>query len=105
MAAVWGDTVDDLKSIIQYQTAEYGHIKVKLAEVLDRRGITRNRLCTLTGTKYDVVDRYYKGISIEMADLDFLAKVCYVLDCEVSDLLEYEEREKSVLGKGAGGPK
>ena len=25
-----------------------------------------------------------------MADLDFLAKVCFVLDCEVSDLLEYQ---------------
>jgi len=23
-------------------------------------------------------------------DLDFLAKVCYVLDCKVEDLLQYE---------------
>ena len=63
---------------------------MKLAEVLDSRGITRNKLRTLTGTKYEVIDRYYKGVSIEMADLDFLAKVCFVLDCEVSDLLEYQ---------------
>ena len=28
--------MDGLKSIIQYQTQEYGHIRVKLAEVLDR---------------------------------------------------------------------
>ena len=28
-----------------------------------------------------------------MADLDFLAKVCFVLDCEVSDLLEYQRPE------------
>ncbi len=82
--------MDGLKSIIQYQTQEYGHIRVKLAEVLDSRGITRNKLRTLTGTKYEVIDRYYKGVSIEMADLDFLAKVCFVLDCEVSDLLEYQ---------------
>lgn len=80
----------DLKSVIQYQTKEYGHIRVKLAEVLDSRGITRNKLRTLTGTKYEVIDRYYKGISIEMVDLDFLAKVCYVLDCKISDLLEYQ---------------
>ena len=82
--------MDGLKSIIQYQTQEYGYIKVKLAEMLDSRGITRNKLRTLTGTKYEVIDRYYKGVSIEMADLDFLAKVCFVLDCEVSDLLEYQ---------------
>ena len=85
--------VQYFKSIVQYQTKEYGCIKVKLAEVLERRGITRNRLRTLTGTKYDVIDRYYKGVSVEMADLDFLAKVCYVLDCEVSDLLEYQRPE------------
>ena len=81
--------MDGLKSVVHYQTEEYGHIKVKLAEVLDSRGITRNRLRTLTGSRYEVVDRYYKGVNVEMADLDFLAKVCYVLDCEVSDLLEY----------------
>ncbi len=86
--------VGELKSIISYQTEEYGHIKVKLAEVLDSRGITRNRLRTLTGSRYEVVDRYYKGVNVEMADLDFLAKVCYVLDCEVSDLLEYQRPEK-----------
>ena len=85
--------MDGLKSIIQYQTQEYGYIKVKLAEMLDSRGITRNKLRTLTGTKYEVIDRYYKGVSIEMADLDFLAKVCFVLDCEVSDLLEYQRPE------------
>ena len=72
--------MDGQKSIIQYQTAEYGSVKVKLSEVMDNRGITRNRLRTLTGIKYDVIDRYYKGTHVEMADLDFLAKVCYVLD-------------------------
>ena len=85
--------MDELKSIIQYQTQGYGHIKVKLAEMLDIRGITRNRLRTLTGVKYEVIDRYYKGINIEMVDLDFLAKVCYVLNCEVCDLLEYQRPE------------
>ena len=41
-----GESAMDIKSIINYQTAEYGHIKVKLADVLDTRGITRNRLRT-----------------------------------------------------------
>ena len=48
------------KSIVSYQTTEYGHVKVTLANVMDARGITRNRLRTLTGVKYDVIDRYYK---------------------------------------------
>ncbi len=86
--------MEECKSIIRYQTEEYGWVQVKLAQVLDSRGITRNRLRTLTGVKYDVIDRYYKGVSVEMADLDFLAKVCYVLDCGISDLLVYPRPEE-----------
>lgn len=88
--------MDNLKNIILYQSEEYGYIKVKLSELLDRRGITRNRLQTLTGIKYSVIDRYYKGVSIELVDLDVLAKICYSLDCKVSDLLEYQPPTNSV---------
>lgn len=76
-------------SIVTYTIGDYGYIRVKLADMLALRGITRNRLRTLTGVKYDVIDRYYKGFNIAMADLNFLAKVCCVLECQVSDLLEY----------------
>ena len=90
MAEQRGMLMDGQKSIIRYQTEEYGCVKVKLSDLLDSRGITRNRLRTLTGVKYDVIDRYYKGSNVALADLDFLAKVCYVLDCEIGDLLEYQ---------------
>ena len=79
------------KSIVSYQTSEYGTVRVKLAEVMERQGMTRNKLRTLTGIKYDVIDRYYKADHIEMVDLDFLAKVCFVLDCRIEDLIEYEK--------------
>lgn len=84
-----------MKRIVHYTAEEYGGVKVKLAEVLESRGVTRNRLRALTGVKYDVIDRYYKGVHVEMADLDFLAKVCYVLECGISDLLEYRGPEAS----------
>ncbi len=70
---------------------KYGKIKIKLSEMMDKRGITRNKLSTLTGVKYDVVHRYYKAENVERVDLDFLSKVCYVLNCEVKDILEYVE--------------
>ena len=69
----------------------YGKVIVKLSEVLDRKNMTRNKLRTLTGIKYEVIDRYYKAKNIEMVDLDFVAKVCYVLDCKIDDLLEYQK--------------
>ena len=68
---------------------EYGFVKVKLAEMLDERGITRNKLSTLIGVKYDVINRYYKAENITMVDIDLFARICYVLDCNITDLLEY----------------
>ena len=81
--------MDDFKSIVSYQTQEYGRVRVKLAELLESKGVTRNRSRTLTGVKYEVIDRYYKAQNIEMVDLDFLAKVCFALNCRIDDLLEY----------------
>ena len=85
--------MDELRPIITYHTAEYGFIRVRLREALDSRGITRNRLRTLTGVKYDVIDRYYKNETVQMADLDFLTKVCCVLGCGLEELLEYAPAE------------
>lgn len=87
--------MDDLKGIVTYHTEEYGKIRVKLAEVLELRGITRNRIATLTGAKYAIIDRYYKAQQIEMLDLNLFAKICYVLDCKIEDLLEYTAPENS----------
>ena len=36
--------MDVTKSIVSYEAAAYGHVRVKLAEMLDSRGITRNKL-------------------------------------------------------------
>lgn len=83
--------MDGLNSIVHYQTDAYGHVRVKLANMLDSRGVTRNRLHTLTGVKYEVINRYYKGEHIERVDLDFIARVCFVLGCKIEDLLEYEK--------------
>ena len=38
----------------------------------------------------------YKGQDIALVDLDFLAKICYVLDCRVEDLLHYEQPEQKM---------
>ena len=81
--------MNNLNSIVDIK--KYGTIKVKLAEIMDSRGITRNKLANLMGVRYEVIDRYYKASNIERLDVDILAKACYVLNCSVSDLLEYSQ--------------
>ena len=51
-------------------------------------GITRYRLAKDIDTGFTVIDKWYQG-KVEKLDLDILARICYVLDCEVSELLEY----------------
>lgn len=68
----------------------YGKVTLKLAALMDARGITRNRFARLVNTRYEVVDKWYKG-HVEKLDLDVLARVCFVLGCSVQDLLEYTE--------------
>lgn len=69
---------------------EYGHIDVKLSEIMEEKEISRNRLAKLVGVKYDVINRYYKNENIVKVDIDLLAKICCVLNCDISDLLEYK---------------
>ena len=36
---------------------KYGAVRLRLAEIMDSRGMTRNQLSRLTGTRYEVVWR------------------------------------------------
>ena len=50
--------MDNFRSVVSFATKDYGKVAVRLAELLEEKGITRNYLRTLTGIKYDVIDRY-----------------------------------------------
>ena len=68
--------------------ANYGHVELKLKEVMDARGITRNQLAKLIDARFEVVGKWYKG-EVEKMDLDILARICYALDCTTEDLIRY----------------
>ena len=67
---------------------DYGHIIYHFAEIMDEKEITRNRLASLAGMRFEVADRLYKG-TIERMDMDILARVCFVLDCQVGDVIQF----------------
>jgi len=66
----------------------YGRIDLHFDRIMDEKGITRNKLATLAGVRFEVADRLYKG-KIERLDMDVLARVCFVLDCQIGEVLEY----------------
>lgn len=74
--------------------ADYGHVELKLKEVMDERGISRNQLAKLIDARFEVVGKWYKG-EVEKMDLDILARICYALDCTTEDLIQYVPSEEA----------
>ena len=73
--------------------ANYGHVELKLKEVMDERGISRNQLAKRIDARFEVVGKWYKG-EVEKMDLDILARICYALDCTTEDLIRYVPGEE-----------
>ena len=68
--------------------ANYGHVELRLKEVMDERGISRNQLAKRIDARFEVVGKWYKG-EVEKMDLDILARICYALDCTTEDIIRY----------------
>lgn len=72
-----------------FRLKNYGKIVLKVSELMDKKNISRNKLARLTDIKYSVIDRYYRADNVERVDLDVLSRICYVLECDLDDLMEY----------------
>lgn len=68
----------------------YGKIKIKLDEQMSKNNINIYKLSKATELSYNTI-RSYKEDKPSRVDLDVLAKLCYTLNCNVEDLLEYEK--------------
>ena len=79
--------MDDKKILIR---KDYGKIELTVKTVMDEKNITRGKLARLIDTRFEVVDKLYKG-ELEKVDLDILARVCFVLNCNEGDLMNYTE--------------
>lgn len=78
------------EGIFEIKLKNYGRVVLTIQEMMEKRGMARTRLAGLIGAKYTVVNRYYKGEVLSKVDLDILAKICFVLDCDIQDVLKYE---------------
>lgn len=65
-------------------------IRLRLDKTLKDRNISRYELAKQTGIRYQIIDNYYKNKVIRY-DSYVLGKICSVLDCDISDLLEKVE--------------
>lgn len=71
----------------------YGYVKIKLDEVIEKYGITKNKLSFLAEMQRTQLNNWIRG-DIAYLDLHVLARLCKALDCKIEDLLEYVPDEK-----------
>ncbi len=72
---------------------EYGSIRIKLDELIQKSGISKNKLSHKAEMQRTQINNYCNN-DITRLDTDVLARICTVFDCEIGDLLEFVPPEK-----------
>ncbi len=73
-----------------YILKDYGKVKIALKDILEKKNISRNKICTMLTANYDLVNRYYNNKVIRIV-LDIIARICFALDCNITDILKYKK--------------
>lgn len=74
------------KEIFEYKN--YGTIKIKLDKIMKAKKITTYELSHKSNIRFQTIQNLRKGESSRI-DFEVLAKLCYILDCEIEDIFEY----------------
>ena len=65
-----------------------GEIRIRLAEIMLEKDISLNQLSFRTEMQRTQL-RNYRDNKIQRLDIDILKRLCYVLECDLHDLIEY----------------
>ena len=71
----------------------YGHIEIRLKELLEKKGLSKNKLCHKAEMNWQQVDNYCSN-DITRLDVFVLCKLCTVLECDIQDLLVFHPADK-----------
>lgn len=83
--------MERVRGIAEFKS--YGKVRITVSKLMDKYGISLYQMAKLTNLKYTTIKSYYCNAPITRVDLDVIAKMCYVLDCNIQDILEYTKTE------------
>lgn len=75
------------EKIILWNT-KYGRIKCNLYKLMKSRKVSIFQLARLTNIRYDIIKKYADNQMMRY-DASILSKLCFVLNCSISDIIEY----------------
>ena len=67
---------------------KYGTIRINLAKLIEQNGISKNKLSQRAEMQRTQLNHYCNN-TITRLDIDVLARLCSVLNCEIGELLEF----------------
>lgn len=67
---------------------DFGYIRLKLKDVMEEQNISINKLACRAEMQRTQL-KAYMNEDIQRIDLSVMARLCYALDCELNDLIEY----------------
>lgn len=77
------------KNVVEYR--DFGNIIIYLDNLMNERGISTYELCKSTGIRYQTIQKLREAVEVTRVNLDVIAKICYVLEIDISELLKYEK--------------
>lgn len=80
------------RKIVEYK--DYGKMNIKIKGIMDARDVSVYQLSKETGLEHQTVKSYYNNDPLTKVDMDVLAKLCYVMGCDINDILEYNPPEE-----------
>ena len=75
---------------------DYGEIILDIKTIMDKKGITITQMGKRTGVHHRIIKKYYNGLMIRY-DKDILAKFCFVLQCNLEDIMIYKRPENNKM--------
>ena len=72
----------------------YGHIKINIEEKLNEKGLSKNKFSQKAEMQRTQLNKYINN-EIVLLNIDVLARMCAVLECDIADILEYVPENKN----------
>lgn len=69
---------------------KYGKIQINLGELLKERGLSKNKFAQRAEMQRTQLNKYIEN-DIALLSVDVLGRICTVLECDISDLLEFKK--------------
>lgn len=80
---------------------DYGHIELLIDTLLRERKMSKNSLADKANLQRTQLNAYCNN-KVKRIDFEVLSRICYVLECDLGEVLKYREPEKKEASQEDG---